>query len=50
MNEALIIALVALLTSSFNLGKQIFDNKQIKKWICTRNPCKDRVSGEEPEK
>lgn len=50
MNESLIIALVALLTSGFNLGKQFFDNRTIKKWICTRNPCKDRVSGDDPEK
>ena len=43
MNDTAIIAIGAAVTSIAAIVKQIVDNKQIRKWICTREPCDNRI-------
>jgi hypothetical protein len=43
-----IVASAALVTAIGGALKQIKDNKELKQWLCTRNPCKDRTKGEPP--
>ena len=50
MNEALIISIVALIGAVASAVKGWYDNKEIKKWICMRNPCETRLKGDNPEK
>lgn len=39
----LVIAITAMLTATLGAAKQYFDNKKLKDWLCTKNPCKDRI-------
>lgn len=48
MSEALIIGIIALATSIGGVIKQFSDNKKLKDWICTKNPCNDRIQKPEP--
>jgi hypothetical protein len=41
--SALIVAAGALATAIGTAVKQITDNKELRKWICTKNPCEGRT-------
>lgn len=45
---AIAVGVTALATAIGAAVKQIYDNKALRKWICTRNPCDERVSQEPP--
>jgi len=42
VNEGVILALTAIVGSIGVAIKQIIDIKEVRKWICYKNPCNDR--------
>lgn len=42
--STLSVAIVAIITAIGAVIKQVYDTRQLKKWLCYRNPCNDRVS------
>lgn len=44
--ESLIIAIPALVVAISTAIKQILDNKELKKWVCIKNPCDQRIRAE----
>ena len=46
--SAIAISATALATAIGAAVKQIQDNKALRKWICTKNPCEGRTQGEPP--
>jgi hypothetical protein len=42
--ESILIAVVAVCTAILAILKQIYDNAQIKKWLCYRSPCSSRLT------
>jgi len=46
--NSLVIASGALATAIGTAVKQIQDNKKLRQWICTKNPCEGRTQGEPP--
>lgn len=49
MSEQLILSLTALVAALGVAVKNVIDIKELKKWICYRNPCPDRNSGQPDE-
>jgi hypothetical protein len=52
MTPEIIVAMVTaggvLVTTAGAVIKQSRDIKELRKWLCTRNPCPDRVQGDDP--
>lgn len=44
--ESLIVAIPALIVAISSAVKQFYDNKEIKKWVCLKNPCDKRIRAE----
>ena len=44
----LVVGLTALATAIGGIIKQIYDHSQTKKWLCTRDPCAQRIPGVPP--
>jgi hypothetical protein len=46
--EATFLAIAAMITATMTAAKQFIDNRKLRKWLCLKNPCVDRVKGEPP--
>ena len=46
MDSSFLLAITALVTALGVAVKQIWDNKALRKWVCTRDPCDNRIQGE----
>lgn len=45
--STLSVAIVAVITAIGAIIKQVCDTRELKRWICYRNPCDDRVTKQE---
>jgi hypothetical protein len=43
MNDSVILAIGAIVTAVASAVKQFYDNKELKRWVCSRDPCDQRI-------
>ena len=48
MIETVIVSATALATAIGVLVKQLHDNRNLRRWLCTREPCDQRITLEPP--
>jgi len=41
--DTILVSIAAVVTAIGTAVKQFYDNKAIKRWICTREPCDKRI-------